>query len=345
MHRHRSPSRSPLSILVLLAALAAASAPVFGAALTLRVNDTMGRPDGLVAVVIRTYAPRTIGQGQICLRAFGNAGVRTDPSKGAGGPLLTDLESFVVFSEAGDVISQGAFDDATQTALIAFESLSASINQSDGPLAVLFLRLAATAPPGSAVEIFIDPGDTFLLDPDGEPVAIEPRAGELEVLAAGAPSRLAADGDEAPPGGVARLSVSTSEVFPIATGWAAMRYHPLIANGPPTVTMDPRYGEATFAVDDDHPGLVVVAFSSPDASLNSIPGDLITIDLPLSTQLSPGTLSPIHLDPDLTFLTAPGGAEIPLVLESDVIELIPGTVIFLDGFETGGLTRWTATLP
>ncbi|MEE8524713.1 MAG: hypothetical protein V3T72_12335 [Thermoanaerobaculia bacterium] len=345
MYRHLSASSAWLSSFTLLAILATASAPAFGEPLTLRVNDTMGRPDELIAVVIRTYAPRTIGQGQICLRTVGNAGVRADPSKGTAAPLLIDLESFVVFSDEGDVVSEGSFDDLTQTALISFESLSATINQSDGPLAVLFFRLAASAPPGTQVEIVIDPGDTFLLGPEGEPIPIEPRAGELEVLSPGAPFVLAADGDEAPPGGVARLGVTTSEIFPIATGWAALRYDPLIAGGPPTVTMDPRYGEASFAVDDSLPGLVVIAFSSPDASLNSIPGDLITIDLPLSSHYPVGTLSPIRLDPDLTFLTAPGGSEIPLLLEEDVIELIPGSAIFLDGFETGGVARWSAATP
>ncbi|MEE8523368.1 MAG: hypothetical protein V3T72_05510 [Thermoanaerobaculia bacterium] len=40
-----------------------------------------------------------------------------------------------------------------------------------------------------------------------------------------------------------------------------------------------------------------------------------------------------------------GGSEIPLLLEDDVIELIPGSVIFLDGFETGGVARWSAATP
>lgn len=344
MPRHLCRSSASLLSLV-LPTLAALSSPAYSEPLTLRVSDAMGRPGELIAVVIRTYAPRTIGQGQICLRAFGNAGVQADPSKGAAMPLFTDLENIVVFSDEGDVVSEGSFDDLTQTALISFESLSATINQSDGPLAVLFFRLAASATPGTEAEIVIDLGDTFLVDPEGEPVPVEPRAGTFQIIAASAPFVLAADGDKAPPGGTARLGVSTSEIFPIATGWAALRYDPLIANGAPTVTMDPRYGEASFAVDDSQPGLVVVAFSSPDASLNSIPGDLITIDLPLSTQYPAGTLSPIRLDPDWTFLTAPGGSEIPLVLEHDVIELIPGPMIFVDGFETGDVARWSAATP
>ena len=40
--------------------------------LTLRVNDAKAAPGELVAVEVRTYAPRGVGQGQICLRASNN---------------------------------------------------------------------------------------------------------------------------------------------------------------------------------------------------------------------------------------------------------------------------------
>ncbi len=335
---HRS-SAIPRACLLIASALA--SLPALGDdLLTLRVNDAIGRPDGQIAVVIRTYEPRTIGQGQICLRTVGGVGAQTDPSKGVPEPLLSQLESFVVFSTEGDVVSEGTFDDLTQTALITFESDSGTINESDGPLVVLFFRLSASAPPGAEAEVFVDLGESFLVDSEGQPVPIEPRVGDLEIMAAGAPFAFSAEGDEAWQGGTARLGVATAELFPIAAGWAALRYDPAIAAGPPVVTMDPRHGDASYSVDDSEPGLVVVAFSSPDASLNSIPGDLISIELPISHQVPVGTVSAIDLDPDLTFLIAPGGAELPLVLEGDIIEVIPGAVIFASRFESGDLTDW-----
>lgn len=55
--------------------------------MTLRVNDVKGVPGGLIAVEVRTYAPRGVGQGQICLFAVSRlsnsgSGSIADPSAG-----------------------------------------------------------------------------------------------------------------------------------------------------------------------------------------------------------------------------------------------------------------------
>ena len=107
-----------------------------GESMTLRINDTSAEPGGLAAVVLRTYAPRGVGQGQICLAAAAN--------RGASGSPFVSLESVVVFSEQGDANVTQSFDEGAQMGLIEFDSLSATINWSDGPLAVLFFRVADT---------------------------------------------------------------------------------------------------------------------------------------------------------------------------------------------------------
>jgi hypothetical protein len=55
--------------LLVLTPLLAASPARAGNGLTLRVNDVDGAPGSLIAVEVRTYAPRGVGQGQICLFA------------------------------------------------------------------------------------------------------------------------------------------------------------------------------------------------------------------------------------------------------------------------------------
>lgn len=89
--RTSTPYLMLTALLVLIPLLAAAPAEA-GDELTLRVNDAEGMPGELIAVEVRTYAPRGVGQGQICLRA---SGILTSSSgslaPGAGGkPAILD---------------------------------------------------------------------------------------------------------------------------------------------------------------------------------------------------------------------------------------------------------------
>src|ERR1700750_1502257 len=82
IHQSRRASPMPMRfrsclvfvLTLLLAAAALAKSPVddggvSGKSLTLRLNPAIGTPGGLVAVVLRTYAPRPIKQGQVVVRA------------------------------------------------------------------------------------------------------------------------------------------------------------------------------------------------------------------------------------------------------------------------------------
>ncbi len=305
-----------------------------GGQMTLRINDTMAEAGDMAAIVLRTYAPRGISQGQICFRSASAA--RTQD--GTGGPFAT-LEEVIVFSEDGDAEVIETFDDGTQTTLIEFESLSATINWADGPLAVLFFRLHATLSPGQEFELELDLADTFVFDADGQPISLVPRSGALEIRAPGDPYELSAEGDDVGPGEVAVLGVETSELFEIGSGQVVLRYDPDLAGGLPTVVMDPRHGSASFNVDDSVPGRVWVDFVSADASLNQVPGQLISVHLPIATDAPIGNQSLVSLDPLLTQLQDPQGMAIQLALANDVLEIVEGGLIFADGFETG-LAPW-----
>ena len=76
--------------------------------------------------------------------------------------------------------------------MVSFESLSATINSVDGPLAVLYLRLSDSVVPGQTFEITVDIENSSLVDEHGQPVGVEPRPGELTIRAPGGPTRVAA---------------------------------------------------------------------------------------------------------------------------------------------------------
>jgi len=70
--------------LLVLTPLLGATPAEAGDGLTLRVDDVDGTPGEVIAVEVRTYAPRGVGQGQICLRATDMLSPNTSGILGAG---------------------------------------------------------------------------------------------------------------------------------------------------------------------------------------------------------------------------------------------------------------------
>ena len=219
--------------------------------------------------------------------------------------------------------------DNPQVLILQFTSVSATINSIDGPLAVMYFQLDESVQPGQVYELTVDVQNTLLLDENGVPIDITPRPGELEIRAPDGPIRVAAHAEDVGVGGVARASVTTFEPITLSGGQAGFRYDPAIVDGPPTVIMDPRHGQAAFVADISTPGLVVVSFSSPDGSLNEVPGDLIEVRLPISSAVPPSTSYPVTLDPALTFMTDTQGQPVSLALVEGLLEVtaaLPGSV-------------------
>lgn len=310
--------------------------------LTLRVNDTQVDAGGRVAIVLRTYASRPIGQGQLCFNiGFAGNGPQSLIAKGAGSPF-TALESFVIFSEQGDVEANATFDATTQQVLVDFSSVSATVNVSDGPFGVFFFRVDGNLTPGTSFDIAFDPGDTFLVDALGRPVAIRPRSGEMVIRQPGAAYQLEAGGGEAVPGRVALLAIETSELFAIGSGEIGFRYPTEIAAGQPTVSVDPRYGMVSHQTWHPEAGLVVIGVDSADGSFNGVPGEILTVELPIRGDAVIGALYPLSLDGPTTFLSSPSGSPISLVLGAAEVEVILEPALFEDGFESAGFGEWTA---
>jgi len=315
----RFPTHLAVTLLVLaigISGRATAQQP-----LTLQVNDADARPGGVMAVVLRTYTSRQLGQGQVGFR--GNQGLRS----GAGiGPdvtraLFSGFLGAVVFSDQDDAVNRVEIGPGGGGAAIvlSFASLSASINQSDGPLAVLYFRVSNDAVIDTRIDLTIDPLSSFLTDELGNDVPIAVASGRLRILAPNDPFGISANAEDTIPGTPAVLSLQTPEALPLSAGQAAFVFDPFFVDGPAVVNMDPRYGDANYTVDDSTPGLIIVTYESPDNSLNRVPGDFITVTIPTRSDIAPGTMTPIDFDPNLTFLLDKNGQELTLSIEPDIL--------------------------
>lgn len=292
-------------------------------ALTLRVNDAIGEPGGLVAVVIRTYASRPVGQGQICFLARS----RVDGAPSSPSSPFASLEETRIFSRRGDAVGISSLRLAgeSQEVFVELSSESASINRKDGPLAVLFFRLRDDVEPRQRFTIEIDTANTLLLDAKGEVIEIEPRAGELELRRPGAAFSAEAEDDEVEPGERAELGMETYEPVAMASGQIGLRFEPdVVGEGRIRVRMRKQHGKRRFRADRSTPGLVLVSFESADASWNTVPGEILSVIVPTSREVAPGSTSRIWLDPALTWFVDPEGDLLPFELEDGELEFADG---------------------
>lgn len=336
--RFRFASILLLALAVLLSGLPEASARRGGGdddgggggdedALKLRVNDAIGKPGGIVVIVLRTYAARPIRQGQISVGVRKGGPVANAPNALGSGltvEALTEPVRPLTFLSA--VVHSTQRDSATQATPKAgadrqavdlkFSSPSGTVNASDGPLAVLRFRLSPAVTPGQQYTIEVDPALTSLVDSGGQPIQFEPISAVLTVRAPSDPFAVEAEGAEVEPGEVAELGFQTLEPFQISSGRVTLRYNPAVAVGPPVARIDPRYGNATFTVTRLRRGLLRIDFRSPDKTLNTVPGNIIAIDLPTRATAVVGTESPVTLVPNGTWLNGAKGQRLRLKIEN-----------------------------
>lgn len=318
----RHPASRTFLAAAALALLALVPEPASAArTLTLRVNDARGGPGDLVAVVVRTYASRPIGQGQLCI------GARKRPPRGRATALVSTaavdapfvkLERAEVFSARGDARFSVTFDE--QEAMLRFNSPTGSINAVDGPLAVLYFRLSNQVADREVYEISVDVSESTLFDGSGEKIDIESKPGELEIRDDGGQGEddeleVEVSAGRVKAGKVARVMIGTESPVALASGRIALRYDPKLVSGRPWVRVDPRYGKATVVVSTDTPGLVTIVFQSPDKSLNRVPGDLFELRLPISRQAPRGRTA-LTLDRSLTFARDSDGDLLDLSLKN-----------------------------
>jgi len=328
--------------------LAAPARAIVPEPLVIRVQDAVGAPGEQTAIVFRTYASRPIRRGRVHTLvtpvALGAGVAGSLAQTEAVAEPIERCDSVVIFSVAGDAIALPCdMPVGTQSLDAQFESLSATINAQDGVLGVLYVTLAETVTPGSEYTIDLDPGLTFLNDPEEDGVVIQPRAGTLTIRAPIAPVGLSADGGKVQPGSGALIEIGTEMPFLLQAGRIVVTYDPLIATGLPVVTADPRHGAVDLAVTHLEPGKVQIDFDSPPGSFNSVPGDLLLMRFgTLPDPLLLGTFSPITIVAGESYLLgAPGSIPLQVAWGQNPIEFILDPGIFADGFDTGDTWVWS----
>jgi hypothetical protein len=156
--------------------------------LKLRVNDTVGQPGGRIGIVVRTYAARPLRQGRITVRVRRPArakqlGLSAEDIIQPARPL-TYLRS-VVYSRNDDAVSSATPVNAadSQSVDLRFSSSSGSVNVTDGPMAVIYMRINPAVAPGSEFTLELDPAATGLTDASGKALSVRPIGGRLRVRA------------------------------------------------------------------------------------------------------------------------------------------------------------------
>ncbi|HWN40812.1 MAG TPA: hypothetical protein VNW71_01260 [Thermoanaerobaculia bacterium] len=325
-HPAFAPFRTALAVAVLALSALAPQQAAAAEKLTLRVNDARGGPGDLVSVVVRTYASRPIAQGQICIGARRQGRNRSTANatigEAATGSPFASLERVEVFSARQDATFQVSFDG--EGADVTFRSPSASINAVDGPLAVFHFRLSSSVRDGEVYEIALDTADTFVVAGSGQRLAIESRAGELEIREDDDDDgdgeeedsiELGVTGGKVRRGKTARVRLATRDAVALSSGRIALRYDPRIVAGKPWVRIDPRYGKATVLVTTDTPGLVIIDFQSPDKSFNRAPGELFEVRMAISRQ-APRGRSPVTVDKGRSSLRDASGDALDLEIRN-----------------------------
>ncbi len=285
-------SSSPTSALAVVFLLALFLGPPVAVAqaiepLTLRVGDSEGAPGEIVGVVLRTYAARPVGQGQVCLR-------RRPPSAlAAAASPFSEMLGWQVFSVGADARAKGELDRVG--VVLGFRSPTDGINASDGPLAVVYLRLRADLSAGQTLDLELDPVASNLFS-GGLPIALDLRPGRVKIVAPGSAVPISAEVEANPPGvGGTRIGLELPRVLSLSTGRLVVVLDPAFIDEPLEIVADPRAGIANWQVVRGAKGTLVLSFTSPDASLGMVPGPLVTIFFPTTeptTGVAPATFVP-----------------------------------------------------
>jgi hypothetical protein len=230
----------------------------------------------------------------------------------------------LVFSGAGDAtVELEQIGDNPPTFVVRFASPSATVNVYNGPLAVAFFDVSPDVAPGTEFDLRLDVADTEVLDGNGVPIAVLPIDGKLRVRDAGDPYAVGVEGGRVVRGGTAHLAVQTFEPVPWQSGRIGVRYDPAVLGAEPQIRMDPRHGAASFSWSMPFPGLLVLDFTSPGDALNTVPGQLVRLELLANGLARPNTSSRVWLDPAITYVNGADGQRLPLALGAGNVEILP----------------------
>ena len=346
MTRIAHPNRALLALLAAGGAVCSPSAGFAAEPLVIRVADSIGAPGQPTAIVLRTYATRPVRRGRATTVAATAFAFGSSP--------LSSVTGVEVFGTEDDIqVTNVTFNDSTGVITADFESTSATINTSDGVLAVIHAVVNAGSVPGNCwpVRLSTTGGANFLNDPDDDGIELEFRNGEICVRAPGANREFEVDGGKVHPGGTALIELGTAEPYAIESGRIVLDYdETLLREGSlPWVETDPRHGNVQLTVSHPQAGRLQIDLVSADDSFNSsVPGDILRIHFPtVRDETLLGTSSPLVFvtGAGQSALLGPGASPLGIDWAPDEIEFdsIPG--VFSDDFETGDYWVWSGGVP
>ncbi len=288
--------------MLLAAAIAAVVAP--GAesqeALTLSLDDMEAEPGKVAVLVVRSYQPRPISQGQVCFII--------------GEPRFTALRRAVARSTMRDAVTTANLTSPFEAAM-TMSSPSATINAVEGPVMLIAFTVDPTAVPGESFTLSVDLPDSFLVDAAGGPVSLEILPGTFTVKTPGGPHELEADNAKAPAGSLVVLDVATAEYQPLASGHIEYRYDTALVESIQSVRVLALRNDANVMADASIPGRISISFSSPSRTIAKIPGQFIEITAQLRPGLAHGTRGRLAIERSTAVLVTNGGVTLPLDIE------------------------------
>nr|AGC72475.1 hypothetical protein [uncultured bacterium A1Q1_fos_499] len=291
-----------------------------------------------VQIVVRTVESRPLSSATF--------GLEMRDEDGLPAVLFSALDSAAVFAGsaggAGDATIQTQWNPVTQRVDVTLESASATLNEVFGPLAVLRFTLdpVVATLDRPRFEIALDP-DMILLDAAAERVVTLPANGRVRVVDADPAQGLGALGGEVFPGGNMVIGAMTVHTYAIGSGTLELLYDAALADGPPVVALDLRYGATVVdALDTSVAGRVLVTFHSDGGLFNAtLHGAIFTAVVPSRQDIPIGTTSIVALGPATALFDAAGD---PIDLETDVeqLDFIAPEAVAAAAFEGGGFTEW-----
>ncbi|MBP9826588.1 MAG: hypothetical protein KBF21_20335 [Thermoanaerobaculia bacterium] len=291
-----------------------------------------------VQIVVRTVESRQLSSITFGLEMRDEDGVPTI--------LFDTLVSAAAFAgtagNAGDATIQTQWNPVTQRIDVTLDSPTATLNELFGPLAVLRFTLDPIV--GTLdrprFEIALDP-DMVVLDALAESVVMAPANGRVRIVDLDPAQGLGALGGEVFPGGNMVLGAMTVHPYAIGGGTFELLYDASLADGPPVVGFDARYG--AVVVDDldvSLPGRVLVTFHSDGGVYNAaLHGAIFTVVVPSRADVPIGTSSIVSIGALTALVDAAGD---PILLETDFeqLDFIDPEVVAAAAFEGGNFAEW-----
>lgn len=324
-----------LAIGTSLAGLASA-APAQVLPLELLVDESRVVLGEEVQVIVRTVESRALASASFAFEVRDRDGLPA--------VAFSALSSASVYAGtgagAGDATIDAQWNAAAQRVEVTLESATATLNERFGPLAVLRFTLDPAVQLGDRFEFAVDP-DIVLLDELAEPVVATPADGRMRIIDADPGQGLGALGGEVFPGANMVLGAMTVRPYAIGSGTIELLYDAALADGPPVVAFDPRYGAvAVDALDTATPGRVLVTFHSDGAAYNAtLHGAIFTVVVPARADVPIGTTSVVSLGA-ATALNDANGDPIELETDFEQIVFVDPALVAAGAFEGGGFTEW-----